>query len=66
MIVILYEMIMIPFRLSFEEDNDSAFLTLSSFDPYVDGIFLFDIFLNFNTAVYTKGVLIYNRKIVTL
>jgi hypothetical protein len=59
-------MVMIPFRLSFEEDGNKFFDTLNSMDIYFDVIFLTDIVINFNTATYQKGVLIYNRKIIFL
>ncbi len=61
-------MIMIPFRLSFEEENtsDQLFLGLQRVDPVMDGIFMFDIVLNFNTAIYKKGNLIYDRKKIIL
>ena len=66
MFIILYEMVMIPFRLSFEEDNNTFFDGLSSIDIYFDAIFLTDIVINFNTAVYNKGILIYNRKFIII
>ncbi len=59
-------MIMIPFRLSFEEENNSFFDSLNSIDIYFDVIFLTDIVINFNTAIYNKGILIYNRKVIIL
>jgi hypothetical protein len=59
-------MVMIPFRLSFEEDGNHFFNTLNSMDIYFDAIFLTDIVINFNTATYQKGVLIYDRKIIFL
>ena len=52
MLIILYEMVMIPFRLSFENDNSKDLDILQEFDIYFDIIFLTDIFLNFNTSIY--------------
>lgn len=62
MTIIFYEMIMIPFRLSFAEDNNPFFDALDSVDIIFNIIFLIDICLNFNTGAYIKGSLTYNRK----
>jgi len=53
MIIIFYEMIIIPFRISFEDYSffDNVELSFST-------IFLVDIILNFNTAILRKGNLI--------
>lgn len=51
---------MVPFRMSF--DPDDKFTTLEDIDNMFDYIFMVDIVLNFNTAVYSKGALIKKRK----
>lgn len=48
---------MIPLRISFEDENFDF-----TFDTAVDIIFLFDIYLNFNTGFYKKGILIMEPK----
>lgn len=75
MVLIFYEMIMIPFRLSFQEDiphgqevppDQEIFKSFENFDLVFDLIFLTDIMFNFNTAIYQKGILIFDRKQITL
>jgi hypothetical protein len=65
MFIILYEMIMIPFRISFADESDE-FNFLEQIDPIFDFIFLFDIVLNFNTGVYVKGMPTFRRKIIAI
>jgi hyperpolarization activated cyclic nucleotide-gated potassium channel 2 len=55
MIIILYEIIAIPFSISFDV------IISSELDLLVDVVFIFDIVLNFNTSFYQKGVPIYSR-----
>ncbi len=63
MIFILYEMLLIPFRLSF----DVIFpIELEIFSYIVDFYFLIDIILMFNTAYYDKGNIVLNRKKIVL
>jgi hypothetical protein len=64
MILIIYEMIMIPFRLSFETE-DNSFSILKSIDPFVDFMFMTDIFFNFNTGIFFKGEPCFKRSIIT-
>lgn len=52
MILIFYEIISIPFKLSFEVDLSP------SWDILVNAIFLSDILVTFNTAIYLKGNLV--------
>lgn len=57
MILIFYEIMTIPFRITFE-------LEFSDFlDNFINGIFCFDILINFNTAIYIKGELVINNLI---
>ncbi len=53
MLIIVYEMIMIPFRLAFT--NESNYNTFAIIDLTFDSIFMLDILLNFNIAVYLRG-----------
>ncbi len=55
MLIIFYEMIFIPFRISFENENFSIF---EKIDLIFDFIFLADITFTFNTAIYKKGSLL--------
>ena len=55
MFIIIYELIMIPFRLSFEDDSDNL-SSLEKMDLPFNCIFMFDIFLNFNTSIFVKGI----------
>jgi hyperpolarization activated cyclic nucleotide-gated potassium channel 2 len=52
MFIIMYEMIMIPFRISFVEIDEPIFYKV---DLIFDCIFMTDIVLNFNTAIFRKG-----------
>ena len=56
MFIILYEIIMIPFRLSFEDEESGDLVAFQGSDVLIDVIFMTDIFLNFSTSVYDKGV----------
>ena len=66
MFIILYEIMMIPFRLSFEDDESGDLVAFTGSDLVIDIIFMTDIFLNFSTTVYDKGVQIYERKFIML
>ena len=66
MFIILYEIIMIPFRLSFEDDESGDLVAFTGSDLVIDIIFMTDIFLNFSTTIYDKGVQIYERKFIML
>lgn len=63
MFLIVYEMILIPFRLSFENEKN-YFEILLKIDPFVDTMFLSDILLNFNTGIFYKGEPCNKRKII--
>lgn len=63
MFLILYEMIMIPFRIAFSEEDFPVF---ESIDLVFDFIFMFDILLTFNTAIFKKGNLVYDRKTIAV
>jgi len=59
MILIFYEMIMIPVDFSFEIESNP----MKDFDFFfVNSFFILDIFVNFNTGYYSKGLLIMERK----
>lgn len=60
MALILYEIIAIPFSISFD------FTISEGFDIMVDLIFVTDIFLNFNTSYYFNGNPIFNRNKIAL
>jgi hyperpolarization activated cyclic nucleotide-gated potassium channel 2 len=53
MILIFYEIITIPYKISFDIDTDD------SWDHFVDAVFLTDILISFNTAFYQKGIAVY-------
>jgi hyperpolarization activated cyclic nucleotide-gated potassium channel 2 len=52
MFLIFYEIIVIPFKLSFEVDMPELWYIS------VNTIFLMDILITFNTAIYKKGNLV--------
>jgi hyperpolarization activated cyclic nucleotide-gated potassium channel 2 len=56
MLLIFYEIIMIPFELSFGVSTHEVW------DIMINVIFLSDILVTFNTAYYSKGVLVQSRK----
>ena len=66
MFIILYEIIMIPFRLSFEDDESGDLVAFQGSDFTIDVIFMTDIFLNLNTSIFDKGAQIYERKFIML
>jgi hyperpolarization activated cyclic nucleotide-gated potassium channel 2 len=49
MLLIFYEILGIPFKISFDLEISNEF------DLFVDVVFACDIFLNFNTAYYENG-----------
>lgn len=58
MFLIFYEIVTIPFKISFDiEINDI-------WDHFVDAIFLFDILISFNTAYYHKGFPVFYSKLL--
>lgn len=46
---ILYQCIMLPFRISF---NTTVPLWLTKIEIVIDVLFIFDVLLNFNTGIY--------------
>jgi hypothetical protein len=58
MILVLFEAIVIPYRVAFNVKASASFLTLEYF---IDFFFLSDIGLNFYTGFYKKGNLILKR-----
>ncbi|CAD8141792.1 unnamed protein product [Paramecium pentaurelia] len=55
---VIYEMIGIPFQISFEIEISNEIQNLSL------GVFIFDILLNFNTGVYIDGALQMDRRYI--
>jgi hypothetical protein len=56
---IIYQAIVIPFRLCFDEDATGALGTL---EDIMDISFMLDIIVTFNTGFYKKGYLVMKRK----
>lgn len=50
MVLIFYEILSIPFKISFDIE------IYEGWDRFVDAVFLFDILVSFNTAYYYNGV----------
>lgn len=63
-VIIIYQAIMIPFNLSFENIQGSAVIEV--LDYIQDLMFATDILLNFNTGFYKNGLLVLNRKAVII
>jgi hyperpolarization activated cyclic nucleotide-gated potassium channel 2 len=63
-ILIIYQILMIPFRISFDVSDDLNLLDYIDF--CLDLYFMSDIVLNFNTGFYTKGSLILSRKRIAI
>jgi hyperpolarization activated cyclic nucleotide-gated potassium channel 2 len=64
MFIIIYQMIIIPFQMSFDDGTNPAFNKFNGLDDDIDYIFLTDIFLNFSTAIYLKGVPCFRRTVI--
>jgi len=62
MIWIVYGMILYPFRLSFEAALDSSEKVFDFLDNIQNIFFLIDICLNFHTAYYHDGTLVFDQK----
>jgi hyperpolarization activated cyclic nucleotide-gated potassium channel 2 len=60
MVLIFYEILTIPLKISFDLDIPDAL------ERFVDSCFYADILLNFNTAIYFKGNLCYDRWKITI
>lgn len=58
---IIYQCMLLPFRIAF---NPTFPATISNIDIAIDILFIIDIFLNFNTGIYDRGILIMQRKMV--
>ena len=56
---IIYQSILIPFRLCFEADAEGTWWYI---ETSIDICFILDIFVQFNSGFYKKGNLINNRK----
>eukprot|EP00736_Rhodelphis_marinus_P006804 Rmarinus@m.29282 len=62
--LLLYQAIIIPFRLSFEEDPEQAW---GAFDYFVDFLFFVDITIQFNTAYLDeRGEAVTDRRKIAL
>ena len=59
LISIVYQAIVIPFRLCFNIEAEGSFKT---FETIIDAIFMTDIVVTFNTGFYKKGYLVMKRK----
>jgi hypothetical protein len=62
MVLIVYSLIVVPYRLAFDVPAVGAWL---AFELTVDGFFLVDILLNFNTAIFVGEELIGKRQTIT-
>ena len=56
---IIYQSLFIPYRICFDASAE-GFLEYVEF--IIDICFILDIFVNFNTGFYKKGMLIFDRK----
>lgn len=63
LVFILYQTIVVPFRLCFGTESSGS---VEGFETFMDGFFIVDFFTQFNTAFYSKGILVTNRKIIAL
>jgi len=59
MIMIFYQLVIIPLRLSFEMTDLGV---LSIIDSFINVSFMVDIIFNFNTGFYYKGLLVMDKK----
>lgn len=58
MFLIFYEILSIPFRISFEFEISEEFST------FITTIFLIDILVTFNTAVWIKGTINFQYSVI--
>jgi hypothetical protein len=58
LILILYQTLMVPFTVAFYIEDP----VLNIIDNITDIFFILEIFFNFNSGFYVKGLLIMNRK----
>lgn len=59
MLLIFFDLIVIPLKLSFEYDSTPA---LDMINTIIQIAFIMDIILTFNTGYYKKGILTLERK----
>lgn len=59
LLLILWEMVVTPLGISFPQ-SQTEFIT--NFQYFIDAYFIADIFINFQTGYYSKGVLNFNRR----
>ena len=59
MVVTLYNMVTIPFSISFYLTNTHPMLKI---DEYANIAFLLDVLMTFNTSYYCKGMIVQSRK----
>lgn len=60
---IIYQSIIIPFRLCFEVEAEGGMKVL---ETIMDSCFMIDIVVTFNTGFYKKGYLVMKRKDIIL
>ena len=60
---IFYEMIFVPFQLSFDFESPSVIIILNYI---IDSFFMIDILMTFNTGYYSKGSVVKDRKKIFL
>ena len=60
---IIYQSILIPFRISFDQDAAGMFFY---FETIIDVFFISEIFITFNTGYYKNGNIIMQRKYIIL
>lgn len=63
LLFIIYQSIIIPFRLCFEVEADGPMLIL---ETIMDVCFMIDVVVTFNTGFYKKGYLVMKRKDIIL
>ena len=63
LLAVIYSSLMLPIQVAFDDFNIPYFLIV--LDTVFDVVFMLDIFLNFNTGIYEKGILVMQRKRIT-
>lgn len=63
LVFIIYQSIIIPFRLCFDVEADGA---IGVIETIMDVSFMIDIVVTFNTGFYKKGYLVMKRKDIIL
>ena len=63
MLFIMYQAIMIPYKISFNENMTGG---MAVFEIFQDFYFMFDILISFNTGVIENGVLVMTRKEIAI